>query len=77
MKHVAYIRRLELRVCHGHSYKNLSAIAKLISGAQWSGPAFFGLESVENIYTVAQQPTPKPAMVFTCIGPLVLSILKI
>ena len=27
----------------GQSYKSLSAIAKLITGTQWSGPAFFGL----------------------------------
>ncbi len=28
----------------GHKYKSLSAIAKLITGTQWSGPAFFGLK---------------------------------
>ena len=28
----------------GHQYKSLSAIAKLITGTQWSGPAFFGLK---------------------------------
>lgn len=28
----------------GQSYKSLSAIAKLITGTQWSGPAFFGLK---------------------------------
>ncbi len=27
----------------GDSYKSLSAIARLITGSQWSGPAFFGL----------------------------------
>ncbi len=27
----------------GHKYKSLSAIAKQITGTQWSGPAFFGL----------------------------------
>lgn len=27
----------------GQPYKSLSAIAKLITGTQWSGPAFFGL----------------------------------
>jgi hypothetical protein len=26
------------------TYKSLSAIAKLITGTQWSGPAFFGLK---------------------------------
>lgn len=28
----------------GHKYKSLSAIAKQITGTQWSGPAFFGLQ---------------------------------
>ena len=28
----------------GKNYKSLSAIAKLITGTQWSGPAFFGLK---------------------------------
>lgn len=28
----------------GKTYKSLSAIAKLITGTQWSGPAFFGLK---------------------------------
>ncbi len=28
----------------GQQYKSLSAIAKLITGTQWSGPAFFGLK---------------------------------
>lgn len=28
----------------GQRYKSLSAIAKLITGTQWSGPAFFGLK---------------------------------
>jgi hypothetical protein len=28
----------------GKSYKSLSAIAKRITGTQWSGPAFFGLK---------------------------------
>ena len=28
----------------GHKYKSLSAIAKQITGTQWSGPVFFGLK---------------------------------
>ena len=28
----------------GHKYKSLSAIAKQITGTQWSGPLFFGLK---------------------------------
>jgi hypothetical protein len=28
----------------GHKFKSLSAIAKQITGTQWSGPLFFGLK---------------------------------
>lgn len=31
-------------VFDGHKYKSLSAIAKQITGTQWSGPLFFGLK---------------------------------
>jgi hypothetical protein len=27
----------------GHAYRSLTEIAKVITGAKWSGPAFFGL----------------------------------
>jgi hypothetical protein len=30
-------------VMDGRTYKSLSAIAKRITGAHWSGPRFFGL----------------------------------
>ncbi|MFD0916532.1 DUF2924 domain-containing protein [Pseudahrensia aquimaris] len=30
-------------VCKGKRYRSLSAIAKMITGAHWSGPRFFGL----------------------------------
>lgn len=30
-------------VCRGKRYRSLSAIAKMITGAHWSGPRFFGL----------------------------------
>ena len=29
----------------GRRYKSLSAVARHITGTQWSGPAFFGLKS--------------------------------
>ena len=29
----------------GTRYKNLSAIARLITGTRWSGPLFFGIKS--------------------------------
>jgi hypothetical protein len=32
----------------GKNYKSLSAIAKLITGTQWSGPAFFGLKGKKS-----------------------------
>lgn len=32
-------------VCKGKRYRSLSAIAKMITGAHWSGPRFFGLRS--------------------------------
>lgn len=32
----------------GHKYKSLSAIAKYITGTQWSGPTFFGLNQGVN-----------------------------
>ncbi len=28
---------------NGRTYRSLSAVAKAITGAQWSGPRFFGL----------------------------------
>ena len=35
----------------GHRYASLSAVAREITGARWSGPAFFGLTSrgVQNV----------------------------
>jgi hypothetical protein len=33
----------------GRSYKSLSAIARLITGVQWSGPAFFGLKTSRRL----------------------------
>ena len=32
----------------GEAYNSLSAIAKLITGTQWSGPAFFGLKGKKS-----------------------------
>ncbi len=32
-------------VCKGKRYRSLSAIAKMITDAHWSGPRFFGLRS--------------------------------
>lgn len=32
----------------GRSYRSLTEIAKLITGAHWSGPRFFGLSSTSN-----------------------------
>lgn len=32
----------------GQSYKSLSKIARLITGTQWSGPAFFGLRKPKS-----------------------------
>ncbi len=32
----------------GHKYPSLSAVAKHITGTQWSGPAFFGLNKGNN-----------------------------
>ncbi|GEP61653.1 DUF2924 domain-containing protein [Reyranella soli] len=32
----------------GHTYQSLSEIAKLITGAQWSGPAFFGYRRAQQ-----------------------------
>lgn len=32
----------------GQSYKSLSAVARAITGAHWSGPAFFGLKGARN-----------------------------
>jgi len=32
----------------GRRYRSLSAIAKLITGTHWNGPAFFGLRSAKN-----------------------------
>lgn len=34
-------------VYNGQSYRSLSAIAREITGARWSGPRFFGLRSPE------------------------------
>lgn len=36
------VRDFEYR---GQRFKSLSAIARLIAGCPWSGPAFFGLKS--------------------------------
>ena len=33
----------------GRPYKSLSAIARAITGTQWSGPVFFGLKSSRNL----------------------------
>ena len=33
----------------GLAYKSLSAIARLITGTRWSGPAFFGLKQQEGV----------------------------
>jgi hypothetical protein len=33
----------------GTSYRSLSEIARKITGTRWSGPAFFGLNSVKSI----------------------------
>jgi hypothetical protein len=33
-------------VLDGKTYSSLSAIAKMITGAHWSGPRFFGLNKV-------------------------------
>lgn len=35
-------------VLDGKSYSSLSAIAKKITGAHWSGPRFFGLNKIIN-----------------------------
>jgi hypothetical protein len=32
----------------GARYKSLSEIARLITGARWSGPLFFGIKSQQN-----------------------------
>ena len=32
----------------GRPYRSLSAVAKVISGGHWSGPAFFGLRKPER-----------------------------
>ena len=32
-------------IWNGSQYKSLSSIAKLITGAHWSGPRFFGLNA--------------------------------
>ena len=34
-------------VWNGKRYGSLSAVARAITGARWSGPRFFGLESDE------------------------------
>jgi hypothetical protein len=34
---------------NGRRYKSLSAIAKAITGAQWSGPQFFGLRTAKPV----------------------------
>jgi hypothetical protein len=34
---------------NGQIYRSLSAIAKTITGTQWSGPAFFGLKSKARV----------------------------
>ena len=35
-------------VMDGEAYKSLSAIARHITGAAWSGPRFFGLVKVKS-----------------------------
>ncbi|MBC8269206.1 MAG: DUF2924 domain-containing protein [Rhodospirillaceae bacterium] len=35
-------------VWNGQSYRSLSAIARTITGAHWSGPRFFGLTGAKN-----------------------------
>lgn len=35
-------------VLDGRTYASLSAVARHITGARWSGPRFFGLTSVQN-----------------------------
>lgn len=35
-------------VWNGQSYRSLSAIARTITGAHWSGPRFFGLTGTKN-----------------------------
>lgn len=30
-------------LCDGQRYRSLSAVARAITGARWSGPRFFGL----------------------------------
>jgi hypothetical protein len=32
----------------GQTYKSLLAVARAITGAHWSGPAFFGLKGGRN-----------------------------
>ena len=39
------VRDFEYR---GQRFKSLSAIARLIAGCPWSGPAFFGLKSTKK-----------------------------
>ena len=57
----------------GQSYKSLSAIAKLITETQLSGPAFFGLK-VPNAWTPLPNNLPQAGDGFYLHGALVLSI---
>ena len=57
----------------GQSYKSLSAIAKLITETQWSGPAFFGLQ-VPNAWTPLPNNLPPSRRWFLLAWALVLSI---
>ena len=57
----------------GQSYKSLSAIAKLITGTQWSDPAFFGLQ-VSNAWTPLPNNLPPSRRWFLLAWALVLSI---
>ena len=43
---------------HGRHYRSLSAIAKAITGAHWSGPRFFGLRDGERKPAIAKSATP-------------------
>lgn len=45
--HVAVLGKNEFQY-NGKTYKTLSAIAKEITGAHWSGPLFFGLRRQAN-----------------------------
>lgn len=44
-------------VWNGHPYRSLTAIARAITGAHWSGPRFFGL--IKSSSTLKPVPSPK------------------